>query len=43
MVARFEEAFADLIGVKHGIAVNNGTTPRWSPPSRCSTSSRATR
>jgi dTDP-4-amino-4,6-dideoxygalactose transaminase len=26
MVQRFEEAFADLVGVRHAIAVNNGTT-----------------
>lgn len=26
LVARFEEAFAELTGVKHAIAVNNGTT-----------------
>ncbi|MFF2633866.1 DegT/DnrJ/EryC1/StrS family aminotransferase [Microbacterium sp. NPDC058021] len=26
MVARFEAAFAELVGVKHAVAVNNGTT-----------------
>lgn len=26
MVARFEEAFASLVGTKHAVAVNNGTT-----------------
>ena len=26
MVRRFEEAFAELVGVRHAVAVNNGTT-----------------
>ena len=43
LVERFEREFADLVGVEHAVAVNNGTTALIAALAGARTSNRATR